>query len=304
MGTPPPVAVPPLTMTSIPPTPVTAAVSPGLVLPYGELQHAATYLAVVRMLRVIGIGNIVWGAVLMIIGLLSAIGSMTWLSGSDSSTVMLLAIGAVIGALGLAFIGEGVWLIAKPSANGLLVAAITMFVTGVVCLRGILALIVFIAYGLALLKRHKKYGPVMTHRPSEAMLRQAGELLDKLLKAARKKSPDIIEILTATVFMKRRWRGLLLDDLAILASHEARIFGYTIADIYFLPPNGFSIEITGKSLTRRWLKGVLVVDNTRHKGRMLAESYQRYQAWLTRYQPFAGPGNAGIAPPPMVAPPQ
>ncbi|OPZ87162.1 MAG: hypothetical protein BWY76_00607 [bacterium ADurb.Bin429] len=193
----------------------------------------------------------------------------------------------MLALFGLCFIIGGIWLIVAPSAQGILLAAISMFASaGLLLLNGRIGilLVILIFYGIALVKWYKKYGTVMEHCPSAAMLAQAGELLDKLRKASRMKSTDIIEFSTGDAMACRIWRALLQNNLIVMIVLEARIIGYSIADVYFLPYTGLTIEIERQEILGKWLKATFYVNNQRVKGTILPECYERFEAWKQGYQ--------------------
>lgn len=275
-----PVAVP---VAAIPPTPVFAQVPPPppisaaalpTALPYGALEQAAVYLGMARTLRGIGIGQIIWGVLIITISII-----MANMPGVSSTPTSALLIGIIGGLFGLFFIGQGIWLIVAPSAVGLLVAAITMFVLAAVFLGRILLMLVLIFYGVALIKRYKKYGPLMEAKPPPDMLTQAGELLNRLQKAARKHAPELVEFSASDMLTRRLYRGLLLDNLAVVITLEKRLFGRGIGDIYFLSPAEFTIEVSKKELIGKWLKGTISVREQQAKGTIPPECFERYQAW-------------------------
>ncbi|HEX2951360.1 MAG TPA: hypothetical protein VHV83_17585 [Armatimonadota bacterium] len=262
----------PVQQSVVPPTPV-PVVMQQMSVPYGDLQQAATYLAMKRTLRGIGIGNIIWGIFLIAFGILYT----TIIKSSDVAAMVVIAIN---GLLGLVFIAEGIWLLAAPSANGLLVAAISMFAAGALSIPRILLVIILVLYGVSLLKRYKKYGPLMTVTPTPIMAEQAGALLSLLLKAKRAHSPNIIEFRGSDAFARHLWRGLLQDNMVIMIGFESRLFGQSIADIYFLPPTGLSIVTSKKALIGKLMKGTMAINNEiTLSGTISPECVARYDAW-------------------------
>jgi hypothetical protein len=178
----------------------------------------------------------------------------------------------------------------------LLVAAISMFVAAVLFLRGILVTILLVFYGVSLIRTHKKYGPLMQQRPSEPMLAQARELLKPLMSGRVNKVPGLIEFISRDA-MARRWlRGLLLGNIAVFVSLEARMFGRSISEVMVLGPGGVEIEITGKVLLSKMQKGVLYLNNLHFKGMLSPVSYARYAEWKQGCQPQLTP------PPPVPLP--
>jgi len=264
----------------LPPPPVAQTMQPGDILPYSELQQAAIYCGMARTLRGIGIGNILWGIVIILFGVTNA---MSALSGVSVTTTIGLVFGVAYIFFGVVFIAEGIWLIAAPSASGLLVAAFTMFVSCVLFIAGPLLIIVLVLFGLSLIRRYQKYGPLMAERPAPAMMAQAGELLNRLRKAARKRTLELIEFNSAGAFVRRMWRGLLQDNLVVLIAYEKRFFGMAIEDIYFLSPEEISIDVKGKVLIGKMLKGTLMVQGKQFTGTIPPVCYDRYEVWNRRY---------------------
>jgi hypothetical protein len=126
------------------------APSGGAALPYGELQHAATYLGMARTLRGIGIGNIIWGFLVIAIGVSN-------LTSGAGTAGFLLQFGAAVGiayiVIGLAIVGEGVWFIAAPTGPSFLIAAITMFISCALMNGGPIIIVALIFYGISLIQR-------------------------------------------------------------------------------------------------------------------------------------------------------
>lgn len=261
----------------IPPTPI-SPVNPDTILPYGDLQQAAIYLGMERTLRGIGVGKIILGVILIIFSVGGLIGL------SISATSLDIVFHAIYAIFGLWFIVEGIWLLVAPSATGLLVAAISMFVAGLLFFRLIPALIILIGAGAALLNNYRKYGPVMARHPTPEMATMAGRLLDKLQKAKWQKSPDIIEFNSAVSSARRLWRGLLQENLVIMVVLEERFFGKSIADIYFLPPGELRIDVSRKEPVGKKLKGILHFNDVREDGTLPPECYQRFEEWKQRCQ--------------------
>jgi uncharacterized protein YjeT (DUF2065 family) len=268
----------PSVMTSIPPTPPSLA-QQAVALPYGELQQAAIYESIVRTLRGIGIGNIIWGALLAIVGAFIAF-SQTISAGSSPTLPPLF--GMILLVFGVVFIAEGIWLIAAPTAAGLLVAAITLFFNAVLFFNGIIVMLIIVFYGISLLQRFKKFGPLMAERPPDALRKEAGDLLDKLTKARRKNTADYIEFSTTNLYGRRLWRGLLQEDQAVLIAVEARI-GRTIADVVFLSPANLGIEVSRREVLGRWLKGTFYLYSEKLSGTIPPECFDRYKAWKARF---------------------
>lgn len=278
------IPMPPL----IPPTPV---LNPSAmpILVYGDLEHATTYLGVARTLRGIGIGQIIWGIFVLGLGLLFA------LALNDLDMTVRLIVGTMYFAFGVAFITEGIWFVVAPSAAGLLVAAITMFVTallfvlGMFSIIGIATLIVLIVYGISLIRIYKKYGPLMAQRPNELMLTQAASLLDTLMKGKIKRVPELFEFCVTSFATRRYWRGLLLNNMAVFIALDARLIGRSIAEVFILSPAGIEIEVNFPKRIPRQVKGVLFLNDQHMTGSMPLVCYQRFLDWQSRRQPQIPP---------------
>ncbi len=287
----------------VPPTPAVSGHAP-LILPYGELQHAATYLGIARSLRGVGIGQIVYGVIQLLVALFFAIQFFSF--GAAVSTVgplLLIVAGLLASVIGVGFIAGGIWLITAPSARAMLMAAVGMFVSaGLFLLHGRVGLliVILVVYGITLLKRYKKYGTIMEQRPTDIMLAQAGELLDTLRKAKRGKAPELIEFSTGDAFARRLWRGLLRDNLLVFVVLEARMIGYSIADVLFLPPAGLEIDVHRRAALSRWLKATFYVNDQKIKGTIPPECYERFLAW--KQHPATGMPHAPTAPASVASP--
>ena len=264
---------PPMTTTLPPPPPPLPTMAVADALPYGKLQQAVVYMGMTQTLRKIGLGHIIFGVFLVAIGAILAFNGREFLG--IPSTVMM----AIYGVLGMMFLAEGIWLTVAPSAVGLLVAAISLFVAAVFFCNGIILLIILICYGIVLIKRYQKYGPLMAQLPAPAMQAQATDILTKLTKARRKKSPDLIEFSASDALARRLWRGLLQEDMVILIALESRLFGKSIAEVYFLPTGGLQIDLGRRELLGKWLKATFHIADLTVKGTIHPECYRRFEAW-------------------------
>ena len=120
-------------------------------------------------------------------------------------------------------------------------------------------------------------------RPAPEMMKQAGLLLDKLRKATRKKSPELIEFSSSDALARKLWRGLLQEDMLVLIATEKRLFSFAIADIYFLAPYEITIESSRKELIGKWLKGTMQIHEQKIKGTIPPECLERFQTWQQQY---------------------
>ncbi len=275
--TPPVTILPPPPQLFTPQEPVEAMAT----LAYGELQHAAIYLGMARTLRGMGIGQLVTGVIWIALGVYFWFKSQGALTPSSSYN---LGVSVIFLLTGLWLIGSGIWFVATSSETAMQVAGVSMIVIGgIFALYSILVAIILIFYGIEVLRRRKRYGPLMTSKPSETMRQQAGVLLDTLLKAKRKKSPDIIEFSSSTATARRLWRGLLQDNLLVLIALDSRIIRRHIADVFFLPPSGLAIDISRREVWGTWLKGTFIVGEQKVTGTIPRECYERYQAWQARH---------------------
>jgi hypothetical protein len=284
-----PVSIPP-PPAYVPPTPIIAA-QPGAMLPYGELQQAGIWVAMMRRLRAMGVSNIIGGVIVIGAAIFFIIGQYATKSSADAAAgpnMLMLVVAAVIGILGVGYIAEGIWMIAAPSGTGLLVSAITSFVTtGILFLSLSWIGIVTLIYGLAQMRRYKKYGPAMSVRPSPSMEQRAKEILERLYKLPPKKAEDIIEFKAATATRRMLCRGILLDNLVVVIAYDVRAFGKDVADIHFMPPTGLIIDVKRKEFLGKALKVEVFIEDMKYKGTILPQWLDRLQAWQARYAPTA-----------------
>jgi hypothetical protein len=282
---------PPPPTALVPPTPVPVTLAAGAQVPYSELEHAATYLMMIRKLRGIGIGNIIAGILIAFIALTVAMASTT------PKELLTQRIAAGVSVVGLFAVAEGIWFIAAPSVIALTFAAISMFLFAALSLLSGRIYLPFALgfYGYSLLVMHKKYGHAFAVQPAPQILDQGKQLLDLLRKAKRKKSPDLIEFSTFAAYSRRLWRGLLSDRLLVLVAFEGRMIGQSIADLYFLPPAGMTIDVTRKEALGSWLKGTFIVNDQKFTGTIPPECFERFETWQRQYA-------LPPAPPPVAAP--
>ena len=271
---------PPIQSTAIPPPAIKPVMQPAEVMSYGELQHAAIYVAMTRSLRGIGIGQIIWGVLLTAIWFAITLHASS--TGNEGAGVLLI-ITIVIACFGAILIAVGIWLIVSPSAIGLLIAAISMFVVAAISIRGILVSLILIFYGIALIKRYKKYGDALTQRPTPALKAQAEQLLNKLQKARGINSPDLLEFNSSDAFSRNYWKGLMMDNLVILVEYEARIIGRSIGEVFFLAPYELNIDMSGKKISGKWLKAKFIIRELKFNGKIPTECYARYENWVKQH---------------------
>jgi hypothetical protein len=288
-----PVAAPPPPTAVVPPTPVPIAMAAPAQVPYSGLEHAATYLAMVRRLRGIAIGDIVSAVIIFLVAL-----SLFNEAGSKPTEAGLyVALGIFECILSVYYLVLGIWMLTAPSAANLMVAAISSFVVGgLFTMLNLFAAAAMIFFGVRLLQMHKRYGNALGVKPDSALVPQANILLNALLKGKWKKDPVLIEFSTADAMIRRTWRGLMQDHLFVLIGFEQRAFGKPIADIYFLPPEGMQIEVTTKEALGSWLKATFFINTQKVTGTIPPECYDRFTAWQRQYAlpPAAVPAPPGV----------
>lgn len=257
-------------MSMPPPPPTSVAIQAAAQMTPGNMHHALNYMAMVQTLRGIGIGNIILGVILLGISLL-----MQNAAGIETFPVFI-----IIGlSVCVVLICEGIWLIAAPSSAGMLVAAISMFVVGILFLNGIVVLLILGFYGYSLIKRYMKHGDALNVIPSQELQKEAAGLLNMIRKANPKKTADLIEINTSEAFVNRKMRGILFKDSLILVALEARLFGTTPAEAYYLSPSAIRVDIEKKFAIGKGYKVNIFIDNQKIKGKISEDFYNRFSAW-------------------------
>lgn|GEM_PF-2206720 len=247
----------------IPPAPDASALVPGIALPYGELQHAVTYLALTRLLRITGIVNIIQG-----LALLSGPILVIWIiftelhMGIYFRHILPLPYSLLIFVFGLLsftdFILGFVFLITRSTTSLLLLA---------------------VSGKWHLYRRYRQLGPCLEHAPRPATLREASELLHRISSSKIKTTPDLIHFISAG-----NWRGLLGDDMAILVRYSSLGIRFSIDDIRFISPDEFSLtpmKRTISTLFSNWLSVSCRIDDLNMKGIISPACFERYQAWKT-----------------------
>ncbi|MHB0939594.1 MAG: hypothetical protein ACYDCO_08390 [Armatimonadota bacterium] len=253
----------------IPPAPDASALVPGIALPYGELQHAVTWLALVRTLHTAGIFNILQGIMLLSVPMLIFYFIMRIGVAFKPNLLphSLLAMLFVIGLLGIILFVLGIVFLANQSPASLMLLAVSGH--------------------WDFYRRYRQLGPYLIHAPRPAMLQEATELLQRISSGNIKAASDLIHFNSAG-----RWRGLLQDDLAILVRYPLHANRFSIEDVRFLSPAEFSLTPLKQTVAvipfGRWLVVSCRIDDLQINGIISPEYFERYQAWAQRHDTASG----------------
>jgi len=196
------------------------AMGAGLTGRLAEVQQAANFRMVRRLLRWGGVGSVVFGVVAVVVG---------------AQSVQENEINAILILIGVGLFVEGIWILVAPSPTGMIIDGIALIVLGLWNIsvtvqdisagaggpRAFLILGVWqIIWGIQSFGRYRRFAHVSMAKPAENTLRWVEETA-KALAAAGTQEPDVVEFQEKQGKKKEaKWKGRLLPDMAFFAGPE------------------------------------------------------------------------------------
>jgi hypothetical protein len=203
-----------------------------------EVQKAANFRILRRILRGAGIGSTVFGVIATALGIAS-------LQENGVNAILIL--------LGIFLFAEGVWLLVSPSPAGMIVDGFALIALG--CWNifvtvsngssggpaGFAALGLFqIIWGIQSFARYRRFSSLPMARPDKA----TSEWLDSILKSAASKDPggDVVRFQVREKKALRDWRGKLLDDFGLFFDVKAQLIIVAGRDAARITPIGTPVS--------------------------------------------------------------
>ena len=264
-----------------PDLPAPVAVSPGGEMSpelLDELQRVANYRQMHKRLRNSGIGSVLFGLWALYIGI---------------NGLRYTSINAILVAIGVFLLVEGLWLIIKPAPIGVILDGAALLLVGVWNIGiQILNAVVFhvhsgfwpiigiiqIAWGIQALKRYPRFSKMPRVDPSPDILKRIDVIAKGVQKSKMSSDAEVIDFQIVTFLGRQPWKGRLRTGFAAFVgpSHFEVLFARP-ADVEFAPERK---AILGKSMT-----GQLRIADRTFKATFPSQSLQRYQAWQQVNQP-------------------
>lgn len=229
-----------------------------------ELQQAANFRTVRRLLRPAGIGSIVFGVIAV---------------GLGAASMEENPVNAVLLFLGVFLFVEGIWLVVSPSPAGMLVDGFALgalglwniFITlanvssGARGPGGFAVLGVFqIILAFQSFNRYRRFAGWPMQKPSEADL----QFLDRALQPG----PHLIQFRLGQGRAVRNWKAGLLDDFGVF--HEEKEERIVIAPRDGVSFTSLSTGTPGKDISVR-----VSLPGIESEGAISAEAMDRIQRW-------------------------
>lgn len=242
-----------------------------------EMRKVLGKKLLLRQLRPRGIGSIIFGAIALVVG---GIG------------ITVNPINGVLAALGVFLIVEGIWLLAAPSPQGFIVDGCALIALGVwnilVTIQnmsadsgaaphfGVLGLIQ-LAWGIQSFGNFKRASEMLSVTTSQDAINRVDALVNTVTKSNSKSNPGYFEVRQQNFLTDQYWKGILLDDIAVLAAvrtHEGIIAS---RDDFSLTLRGK--RPAGKHPIGKAITATLVAGGKKMPVQIKAASLERLQAW-------------------------
>jgi hypothetical protein len=189
-----------------------------------ELQAAANFHRVRRLLLAPGIGSMIFGVVAIVMG---------------ANSIQANPINAGLLLIGVFLLAEGIWIVSAPTLTGIIVDGLALVTLGLwnifVSLaniqagsRGTPSFVAFgllqIVWGIQSFRRYSQLSNLPMKKPDEATAKWLDQTI-KGLTASKAPAPDLIDFQAKTSKRNKgtTWKARLLPDLALFAGPEEEV---------------------------------------------------------------------------------
>ncbi|MDD5542985.1 MAG: hypothetical protein PHX83_07395 [Acidobacteriia bacterium] len=238
----------------------------------GELQQAADYFAVGKLLRPAGIGSVVFGIVAIALG---------------SSMMSENPINAILAVIGVFLLIEGVWVMAAPAPAGMIVDGIALIVLGIwniivtisnassgasgphfFAILGLWQVV----WGFQSFGRYSRFSGRVSGKPPQELINQVAAISKSLAAKGASQQPEVMEFTVGVKRAKRTWKGKLLDDLAVFSiEKEADFIVADKSSVNFSQQSGVS-SAGGVSVSFN-------IGSRSGDATMTSNQFEKYQRW-------------------------
>ncbi len=253
-----------------------------------ELRLLAEYHTACRVMRRMGWGSIVFGAINIGIGVMFALHHHP--------------INAVLALIGLLLLAAGVWCLVLPGAEGVLANGIALIFVG---LWNILITVLNVAAGAPpqvwwavfggfqiaaaaqCFQKYARFSAALRHRISRDERAMMARLVKTILKTTAKEDESIIGFQVRGFGQQKAWRGQLGQDVAIFVEK-------TTNEVLVGDRGDVSIKPHGKVLLGSSLKARVRIGDQAWDALISPQSFDRYRDWKFREDEDAA-GRGGEA---------
>ena len=239
-----------------------------------ELQRAANFRTVRRLLRPAGIGSILFGVIAVGVG---------------ASTLREQPLNGVLLLLGLFLLGEGIWIVASPSPAGMIVDGIALIALGgwnilvtvvnasqgggggphFFAVLGVMQII----WGFQSFARHRRFAALPMGQPSREAMAWLDEAVKDLGATRPQDAPDCIEFrVKGAKAAPGGWKGKLFPGMAlVLGGVEVIVSGKDETEV---TPQGAGAS--GTDLEARFALGGQTLEGTISQASL--DAFRRWKA--------------------------
>lgn len=237
-----------------------------------ELQKIAEYRRGRNILRKLGIGGIVFGAINLLVGV---------------PLVAVNPINLILVLIGFLLLVDGICNVVYPTAEGILVDGADFVLVGlwnlaVTVINGMAAAVpdvhwavigVFqLGWAVYRFASYPRFHRAFRERPDPDDVRLMDDLVRKLLKADPKKSPDVITFRAKSFLKEQNWKGQLSGGAALFAEPVGH-------EVLVARKEDVTVTVRGKVLLGKTLKASIRVKDRTLDGLIGPNSVAKYTAW-------------------------
>jgi hypothetical protein len=242
-----------------------------------ELHLIAEYHTACRALRMMGGGGIVFGIIAIVVGMGFAF------TGYPINLVLAL--------IGLCLLAAGIWCLALPGAEGVIVNGLALifvglwniFITVLDLATGATPRIWWAVVGVLLIaaavkcfQQYARFSAALRHGVSKDELAMMDKLVKTILKANAKEDEDIVTFQVRPFAQHpKAWRGQLGRNGAVFVDKNSK-------EVLVAPKEEVRIEPHGKVLIGQTLKASVKIRDHKWEALISPTSFDRYRDWKFR----------------------
>ncbi len=242
-----------------------------------QLQMAANFMVIRKILRWRGVVSVVWGAI-------GVAGGVYAIHGHPLNAILVL--------LATALTVEGIWVLAAPRPAGIIADGGAQVVVGVWNIL-VFALVPYafigvgglsmpappalgplqVLWGILTLVRYRFFSRLAVAEPSKDELRQIKALVKDIVYADPRKASDVVEFEAGTLTRKAKdWKGRLAGETATFVEGWG-------SDIVFAKKSDVNFVNEGTILFGRRVEALFQMRDRSVKGSITPELLKRYESW-------------------------
>jgi len=238
-----------------------------------DLQKAANYRSLRKILRPAGIGSIVFGLIAILAGA----------PGMNKNII-----DAALALIGLFLFLEGLWIVSAPTPAGMAVDGIALIVLGLYNIsstvydmsqesvgagRGFIMLGLWqVIWGLQRFGRYKHFARLPMEKPSVQVMKWLDSIARSITRAGTAETSDLIALEIDAEKKKQPWRGLLTEKMGIFVEGSGH-------QVIFARRENVDISMHGETGAGGLMKASFQIGEQTSTGTISPEYLDRYERW-------------------------